>query len=88
MCVVKFKNLLPSIILDLSLDSCFQLLDVSCFGFKSIFKLRVPKVKLNAREKTLGAAGEKCDDFETHFRKKILEAPHIGSNHVDVALVQ
>jgi hypothetical protein len=36
-------------------------------------------LKLNAREKTLGA-GEKLEDFETHFRIRLLkfhEAPHI-----------
>jgi hypothetical protein len=42
-------------------------------------------VKLNAREKTLGA-GEKIEDFETHFRikwcyrrVKFHEAPHIAT---------
>jgi hypothetical protein len=41
------------------------------------------RLKLNARKKTLGA-GEKLEDFETHFRKKwcfktqrFNEAPHI-----------
>jgi hypothetical protein len=35
-------------------------------------------VKLNTQEKTLGA-GEKLEDFETHFRIKFHEAPYIAA---------
>jgi hypothetical protein len=38
---------------------------------------KLPKeLKLNAREKTVHA-GEKFEDFKTHFRIKFNEAPHI-----------
>jgi hypothetical protein len=50
---------------------------------KCKFFMSQQRLKLNARKKTLGA-GEKLEDFETHFRKKwcfktqrFNEAPHI-----------